>query len=151
MIEKLAHNIFCIKIPLPETPLKSLNSVIIKGKSRNLIIDTGLNHDACLKAMNKGLTELDIDRNRTDFLITHLHADHFGLLHRLTTPESRIYFNRPEAELVESWEGWEPMLRSAKCWIGIPVIRGYQHKIMCSETGVQSAHCFYWHVSFFCS
>ncbi|MCP4116081.1 MAG: MBL fold metallo-hydrolase [Desulfobacteraceae bacterium] len=114
MIETLARNIFCIKIPLPETPLKSLNSVVIRGEERNLVIDTGLNHDDCFAAMDAGLTELGIDRNRTDFLITHLHADHFGLLHRLLTPESRIYFNRPEAELLEAWEGWEPMLESAR-------------------------------------
>ncbi|MBI9089608.1 MAG: MBL fold metallo-hydrolase [Desulfobacterium sp.] len=114
MIETLARDIFCIKIPLPETPLKSLNSVVIKGKERNLVIDTGLNHDDCFAAMDAGLTELGIDRNRTDFLITHLHADHFGLLHRLLTPDSRIYFNRPEAELLEAWEGWEPMLESAR-------------------------------------
>ncbi len=114
MIEKLANNIFCIKIPLPETPLKSLNSVVFKGRDRNLVIDTGLNHDSCFAAMTRGLTELGIDLNRTDFFITHFHADHFGLLHRLITPDSRIYFNRPEAELMESWEGWEPMLKAAK-------------------------------------
>jgi glyoxylase-like metal-dependent hydrolase (beta-lactamase superfamily II) len=114
MIETLARNIFCIKIPLPETPLKSLNSVVIRGEERNLVIDTGLNHDDCFDAMDAGLTELGIDRNRTDYLITHLHADHFGLLHRLITPDSRIYFNRPEAELLESWEGWEPMLEAAR-------------------------------------
>ncbi|ACN13711.1 putative Zn-dependent hydrolase [Desulforapulum autotrophicum HRM2] len=114
MIKKLANNIFCIKIPLPETPLKSLNSVVFKGKDRNLVIDTGLNHDSCFAAMTSGLTELGIDLNRTDFFITHFHADHFGLLHRLITPDSRIYFNRPEAELMESWEGWEPMLEAAK-------------------------------------
>jgi len=114
MIETLAHNIFCIKIPLPDTPLKSLNSVVFRSKERNLIIDTGLNHDDCFNAMEQGLTELGIDRNKTDFLITHFHADHFGLLHRLITPDSRIYFNRPEAELMESWEGWEPMLESAR-------------------------------------
>ena len=60
------------------------------------------------------MTELGIDRNKTDFLITHFHADHFGLLHRLITPDSKIYFNRPEAELMESWEGWEPMLEAAR-------------------------------------
>jgi len=114
MIETLAHNIFCIKIPLPDTPLKSLNSVVFRSKERNLVIDTGLNHDDCFNAMEQGLTELGIDRNKTDFLITHFHADHFGLLHRLITPDSRIYFNRPEAELLESWEGWEPMLESAR-------------------------------------
>jgi len=114
MIERLANNIFCIKIPLPETPLKSLNSVVFKGRDRNLVIDTGLNHDSCFSAMTRGLTELGIDLNRTDFFITHFHADHFGLLHRLITPDSRVYFNRPEAEFMESWEGWESMLKAAK-------------------------------------
>ncbi len=114
MIERLANNIFCIKIPLPETPLKTLNSVVFKGRDRNLVIDTGLNHDSCFAAMTSGLAELGIDLNQTDYFITHFHADHFGLLHRLITPDSRIYFNRPEAELMESWEGWEPMLEAAR-------------------------------------
>jgi glyoxylase-like metal-dependent hydrolase (beta-lactamase superfamily II) len=114
MIQRLANNIFCIKIPLPETPLKSLNSVVFKGKERHLVIDTGLNHNSCFAAMTNGLNEIGIDLNRTDFFITHFHADHFGLLHRLITPDSRIFFNRPEAELMESWEGWEPMLEAAR-------------------------------------
>ena len=114
MIQTLAENFYCIKLPLPNTPLKSLNSVIIKGKDRNLIIDTGLNHDDCFNAMHKAIKALDIDLNRTDFLITHFHADHFGLLHRLVTASSKLYFNRPESEILESWEGWEPTLLSAK-------------------------------------
>ena len=114
MFEKLAENIFCIKIPLPNTPLKSLNSVVFKGADRNLVIDTGLNHDDCFTAMENGLQALDIDRNKTDFLITHFHADHFGLLTRLITPDSRLYFNRPEAEILENWGNWEPALELAK-------------------------------------
>ncbi len=114
MFEKLAENIFCIKIPLPDTPLKSLNSVVFKSDDRNLVVDTGLNHDDCFDAMENGLKALDIDRNKTDFLITHFHADHFGLLARLITADSRLYFNRPEAEILETWGNWEPTLELAK-------------------------------------
>lgn len=114
MFETLSENIFCIKLPLPNTPLKSLNSVVIKGKDRTLVIDTGLNHDECFKAMDDSLTALDVDRNKTDFMVTHFHADHFGLLSRLITKDSKLYFNAPEAEILKNWENWEPALESAK-------------------------------------
>jgi len=110
MIETLAENIFCIKLPLPNTPLKSLNTTVIKGKERNLLIDTGLNHDDCFKAMTDGLKELEVDLNKTDFMVTHFHADHIGLLPRLLTKSSRFYFNRPEAKILQTWSGWEKML-----------------------------------------
>jgi glyoxylase-like metal-dependent hydrolase (beta-lactamase superfamily II) len=113
MIEEIVPDLFRIKIPLPQSPLKYLNSYVIRSAKRNLIIDTGLNRKECLQAMQEGLQELGVDRTNTDFFITHLHADHFGLVAKLITDNSRIYFNRPEAELIESWEGWEPMITYA--------------------------------------
>ena len=113
MIEEILPDLYRIEIPLPDSPLKYLNSYVLRSADRHLIVDTGLNRKACLKAMHDGLGELGIDLNRTDFFITHLHADHFGLVARLTTDESRIYFNRPEAELIETWEGFEPMIKYA--------------------------------------
>ena len=113
MVEEILPHLYRIKIPLPNSPLKYLNSYVLRGADRNLIVDTGLNRNACLKAMHAGLEELGIDLNQTDFFITHLHADHFGLVARLATADSRIYFNRPEAELIETWEGFEPMIKYA--------------------------------------
>ena len=113
MTEEIMPDLYRIEIPLPDSPLKYLNSYVLRSSERNLIVDTGLNRSACLNAMNKGLRELNIDLNRTDFFITHLHADHFGLVNRLTTDNSRIYFNRPDAELIETWEGFEPMIKYA--------------------------------------
>jgi glyoxylase-like metal-dependent hydrolase (beta-lactamase superfamily II) len=113
MIEEILPDLYRIEIPLPDSPLKYLNSYALRSPDRNLIVDTGLNRKACLKAMHAGLEELEIDLNRTDFFITHLHADHFGLVARLTTDDSRIYFNRPEAELIETWQGFEPMIKYA--------------------------------------
>ena len=110
MIEDILPNLFRIKIPLPENPLKYLNSYVIMGSKRNLIIDTGLNRKECLDAMQTGLHELNLDLGETDFFITHLHADHFGLVSKLVTPTSKTYFNRPDTEVIEAWGGWESMI-----------------------------------------
>jgi len=113
MPEEICRNLYRIEVPLPDSPLKSLNSYVIKGKDRNLVIDTGFNRKTCLVAMQTGLSALGIDLSRTDFFITHLHADHFGLVGRLATGTSQIFFSRPDAEIMESWEGFEPMIAFA--------------------------------------
>ncbi len=113
MCEEIFPNLFRVKIPLPESPLKYLNSYVIQGEKRNLIIDTGLNRTECFDAMQAGLREIGIDLTKTDFFITHLHADHFGLVGRLATPTSSVFFSRPEKELIESWEGFDEMINYA--------------------------------------
>lgn len=113
MIEEIRPDFFRIKIPLPDSPLKYLNSYVVRSEERNLIVDTGLNRAECLEAMQAGLEQLNIELDQTDFFITHLHADHFGLVGKLVTATSRIFFNRPETELIESWVGWEPMVAFA--------------------------------------
>ncbi len=113
MTEEILPGLYRIKIPLPESPLKYLNSYVIKSEGRNLIIDTGFNRKECLDAMNNGLKEINVDLADCDFFITHLHADHFGLIARLVTEKSKIYFSRPDKEIIESWEGFEPMIKYA--------------------------------------
>jgi glyoxylase-like metal-dependent hydrolase (beta-lactamase superfamily II) len=110
MCEEVLPGLFRNKIPLPGSPLKSLNSYIIRGSARSLIIDTGLNRTECLDAMHKGLNTLGIDLSQSDIFITHLHADHFGLVSKLATDSTNIFFSRPEKELIESWEGFGAML-----------------------------------------
>jgi glyoxylase-like metal-dependent hydrolase (beta-lactamase superfamily II) len=97
MIEEILPNLYRTEIPLPKSPLKWLNSYIVKGEDRFLIIDTGFNHEVCLNAMNTTLQKLDVDLNRTDFFITHLHADHMGLTGTLVSAGSKVYFNEHEA------------------------------------------------------
>ena len=113
MCQEILPNLFRLKIPLPDSPLKYLNSYVIKGPDRNLIIDTGLNRKECLEAMQAGLSTLGIDLKASDIFITHLHADHFGLVTKLATDTSHVYFSRPEKELLESWEGFGPMIAYA--------------------------------------
>jgi glyoxylase-like metal-dependent hydrolase (beta-lactamase superfamily II) len=109
MIEKIQSNLFRVEVPLPNSPLKSINSYVVRSSDRSLIIDTGLNRKECLDALRSGLQQLDIDLAKTDFFITHLHADHFGLLSKLVTRTSQVFFNRPETELIEASGWWERM------------------------------------------
>ena len=83
MIEAITETIYRIAVPLPNTPLKSLNAYCIKGENRHLLIDTGFNHPQCFEALTTALDELGIERRRLDICVTHLHADHSGLAAKL--------------------------------------------------------------------
>ena len=113
MCDEILPNLFRIKIPLPKSPLKYLNSYVIRDAEKNLIIDTGLNRKECLEAMLNGLQQLSVDLGQSDIFITHLHADHFGLVSKLVTDTTNIFFSRPDKELVESWEGFGDMVAYA--------------------------------------
>lgn len=113
MCEEIYPNLFRLKIPLPESPLKYLNAYVIRDPGRSMIIDTGLNRKECLEAMMAGLRKIGVDLEKSDIFITHLHADHFGLVTKLCTDSTRVYFSRPERELMESWEGFRAMVEYA--------------------------------------
>ena len=113
VFEEVLPQLFRAEIPLPKNPLKATNSYIIKSSERNLIIDTGMNREECLTAMTAVLDELEIDLAHTDLFITHLHADHLGLVGELAAPTSRIFFNRPDAEIVAMTDLWELLFHIA--------------------------------------
>ena len=102
MIEEIVPNMYRTEIPLPRSPLRWLNSYIVKGGDRFLIIDTGFNREECLNAMNTSLQKLGVDLNKTDIFITHLHVDHMGLAGTLARDNSKIYFNKQEANQMQT-------------------------------------------------
>lgn len=104
MLELLNENprIYRIFVPLPQNPLKNLNSYVIKGKERNLIIDTGFNREECLEALLEGLKELEIDMSKTDIFLTHLHSDHTGLVNKIVHENSKIYIGKIDYEYLSS-------------------------------------------------
>ncbi len=102
MIEKILPNIYRIEIPLPNNPLRTLNSYFIRGKERNLLIDTGFNLDACWIAMNQALKELDVSMENTDLFITHYHSDHAGLIEYLVTSTNAVFMGEADARLIEA-------------------------------------------------
>lgn len=102
MIEKIQPDLFRMEIPLPGSPLKAINSYVIKTPGRSLIIDTGMNRKVCLDAINSGLGEIGVDLARADFFITHMHADHSGLVSTLATDTASIYCSQPDAAMIVS-------------------------------------------------
>lgn len=100
MIEQVLPDIFRIEIPLPKNPLRATNSYFIRGKQRNLLVDTGFNCKESRQAMIEALYELNASMKITDLLITHLHSDHAGLLTFLVTPETTVWMNEADAYVV---------------------------------------------------
>ncbi|MFU8795948.1 MAG: MBL fold metallo-hydrolase [Dehalococcoidia bacterium] len=102
MVEKILPHIYRIEVPLPGSPLKATNSYVIRDGSRSLVIDTGWNTGDCMAALASGLKECGVDLRNTDFLITHLHADHSGLVAALATDSSHVYLSHGDAAVIGS-------------------------------------------------
>ena len=119
MIERVLPDIFRIEIPLPNSPLKAVNSYVIKGEDVSLVIDTGFNRQACLDVMLAGLTELGVDLNKACFYITHSHSDHFGLISKLASADTVVYFNQPDGDLVRKGGAWKFFFAYAET-VGFP-------------------------------
>jgi len=100
MIDEIQPDLHRIEVPLPGSPLQSINSYVVTTGDRCLVIDTGMMRPECERALRAGLDELNVRLAETDFFITHLHADHMGLVTALATDASEVFFNRPDNRVV---------------------------------------------------
>ncbi len=107
VIEQIRPDLFRAEIPLPRSPLKATNSYIIKGDKRNLVIDTGLNLEECKTALLGAFIQLGVELHKTDFFITPLHADHIGLADVVSAEDATIYFNQPDADILNLKNLWQ--------------------------------------------
>ena len=116
LFEEILPGLYRINVPLPGSPLKATNSYVVKGIDRSLIVDTGWNREDCMTALISGLDECGVDMKQADFFITHMHADHSGLVSTLAAEGARIYFGQADAEIIRSGtpEHWEKMIGSAR-------------------------------------
>ncbi len=121
--DELSDQIYRIRVPLPNNPLKELNSYFIKGDDRNLLIDTGFNRRECWDALTDGLTALNADMEKTDIFLTHLHSDHCGLAPAMIRDGRHIYISRvdekwldDDAFMAYSWK----IVRQNSLQSGIP-------------------------------
>jgi len=69
-----------------------------------------------MTALVSGLKECGVDSRQADFFITHMHADHAGLVSALAGEGARIYFGWADAEIMRSTapEHWEKQLNFAR-------------------------------------
>ena len=95
-------NIFKIDVPLPDNPLKNLNSYVIQDGGETLILDTGFNRPECAEALTDGLRELSVDWEKTDLFLTHLHSDHCGLAPSLMRDKAgKIYMSAIDHDILQ--------------------------------------------------
>ncbi len=100
-LSEILPDLYRIEVPLPGNPLKSVNSWVVRSGERTLVIDTGMRRAECEVVLRSGLEELGVDLETTDVFVTHIHADHMGLVGEIASASSTVYFNRPDADLVD--------------------------------------------------
>ena len=98
MAEQIAEGLWRLYIPLAGSPLKNLNSYLIQGQQRSLLIDTGYRRQDCLEAAERELEAAGADRERMDIFLTHLHSDHTGLAPQLLRGDGRILISSRDAD-----------------------------------------------------
>ncbi len=114
MAEEVYPDIHRIQVPLPGNPLKAINSYVIRGEGRFLLVDTGMNRPECLEVLRAALEALSVDLRRTDFFITHGHSDHIGLVSALKTEASHVFLNPREAAHVLDPDLWAGLAAAAR-------------------------------------
>ncbi len=113
MIAEVFPDIYRIEVPLPRNPLRAINSYVVRGPDRWLMIDTGMNRPESLEAVRAGIRELAVDLDRTDFFITHGHSDHVGLVSELQIGSSHVFLHAADAAVVLDPHLWSNLARSA--------------------------------------
>lgn len=101
-VDRITPEIFRIEIPLPGLVPKFVNVYVIRGKKRNLIIDTGAKRKECLDALHDGLNQIGVTLEMSDFFITHWHDDHMGLLPWISSVQSKFFLHPLELETLRS-------------------------------------------------
>ena len=114
MPEEVLPGIHRIEVPLPRNPLKAINSYMVRGRDRFLVVDTGMNRPECLNVMRASLEALSVDLSRTDFFVTHGHSDHIGLVSALKTEGSHVFLNPVEAAHVLDPDLWSGLAAAAR-------------------------------------
>jgi glyoxylase-like metal-dependent hydrolase (beta-lactamase superfamily II) len=112
LFEEILPGLYRIEVPLPGSPLKATNSYVVKGTDQCLVVDTGWNTEDCMVALVSGLIECGVDPKQADFFVTHMHADHSGLVSALAGEGTRIYFGQADGEVIRSNtpEYWEKLI-----------------------------------------
>lgn len=114
MMKELLPDIYRIEVPLPRNPLRAINSYVIRGRDRFLIIDTGMNRPECVEVMQARLKELAVDLDRTDIFATHGHSDHVGLVSLLKTETTRVFLHAADAAIILDQNLWSDLARAAR-------------------------------------
>lgn len=96
MAEQLLKGLFRLKIPIPKNPLKFTNVYVLEGNNEWLFIDVGLGGKVSREIFMREISELDVNMERATFFLTHMHADHCGLIGDVARESSEILLSKED-------------------------------------------------------
>ncbi|UCC17780.1 MAG: MBL fold metallo-hydrolase [Dehalococcoidales bacterium] len=101
MIE-IKPDIYQLQIPIHNNPLGHTNIYLIRDNDGYLLIDAGWDSEEALQAMKDQLFEIGTDLDHiTRIIVTHVHGDHYGLVHTLKNHiDAEIIIHRREKEVL---------------------------------------------------
>jgi glyoxylase-like metal-dependent hydrolase (beta-lactamase superfamily II) len=81
---EIISGIYQLKVPIPNNPLECTNVYLLQGNDGYLMIDTGWNSERAFESLKEQLAEIGINLGDiSQIVVTHAHADHYGLVGRL--------------------------------------------------------------------
>jgi glyoxylase-like metal-dependent hydrolase (beta-lactamase superfamily II) len=138
MIE-IIPGIYQLQIPMPNNPLEHTNVYLVRGSDGYLLIDAGWNNDRAFKSLKEQLAEIGIAPGAiSDIVVTHSHADHYGLTGKLKEHTgAKIALHHLEEKLLASRNGdMRKMMLQTQDWFhsnGVPDETFPSHRISPSE------------------
>ncbi|MEM2690150.1 MAG: MBL fold metallo-hydrolase [Nitrososphaerota archaeon] len=101
LINRIYPDIFRIKIPLLG-PLRYVNSYVVKGAERILIIDPGPYQKSGEIVFRLAMLRLNVNIDKSIFFLTHFHGDHSGMALKLAAiSNSEVYISRLEGSRIK--------------------------------------------------
>jgi glyoxylase-like metal-dependent hydrolase (beta-lactamase superfamily II) len=83
-VEQLAGDLWSVPVPIPNNPLRYVNSYAFEADGGLVLLDTGWPADAAWEALVSGLAAIGASLSDVrGVLVSHMHLDHAGLAGRL--------------------------------------------------------------------
>jgi len=122
MVEEVAPSLFRLPVPLPDSPLSTVNTYAVVGRDGIRLVDCGWDTPQAYEALARQLEEIGggIAALR-EIVVTHIHPDHFGLAERLVRESgARVAMHRVEAMYVGArYEDVRALVEQMAAWLQI--------------------------------
>ena len=101
-MNEIKPDIYQLQIPIHNNPLGHTNTYLIRDNDGYFLIDAGSDSEEALQAMKDQLSEIGTDLGYiTRIIVTHVHGDHYGLVHSLKKyTDAEIIIHRREKEVL---------------------------------------------------
>ena len=113
MVHQVMDGIYLIEVPLPNNPLRSVNSYVIMGDDVPIVVDTAMNREECRSVLEGALSELGIAPGEPEVFVTHMHVDHLGLAPMVSAGRTNVYLGKGDASVVGDKGVWRDMVEHA--------------------------------------